>query len=107
MPTKKRSRSNAPATKGDLSNLRSELKQFMEDRFERQEQLLELRLQQQTKELEYRLQQHTDELKRHFSVVIENAYADLVGANKDKISLLVNYHDNHEQRIVSLERKIN
>jgi hypothetical protein len=59
---------------------------------------------QQIAELKKFIAQENEETRRHFDVVAENIHVDVAGANADEISLIKNKQDDHEDRIVDLER---
>lgn len=85
---------------------------WVEDRFEKQEMLIEQNEQRRTEELKQFIRDTVKEVtseseestKHHFDVVAENIHQDVAGANKDKVSLLANTSDDHEQRITVLEQ---
>lgn len=86
--------------------------QWVEDRFEKQEMLIEQNERRRTEELKQfirdtvkeAISESEERTKHHFDVVAENIHQDVAGANKDKVSLLENKSDEHEQRIVVLEQ---
>jgi hypothetical protein len=59
---------------------------------------------QQLADLKKFITEENEETRRHFDVVAENIHVDVAGANADEISLIKNKQDDHEDRIVDLER---
>lgn len=51
-----------------------------------------------------RMAQDKNEILHHFDAAVENIHSDLVGANQDEISGLITAQEDHEGRIINLER---
>ncbi len=77
----------APATKTDVTLLKQEIMQ------------IEGRL------IEY-MDKKAEETKRHFDVVAENLHYDMVGAHKDKISVIDDRSLQNRQRIEKIEARL-
>jgi hypothetical protein len=46
-----------------------------------------------------------DEIIRHFNVVAENIHRDVAGTNADRVLLLENRRDDHEERVTAVEQR--
>ena len=97
---------NEPATKQDVSILRSEMKDTATElRSEIKDTAFELRS--EMKDMEERMIDHMraseDRIMRHFDVVAEDMFEKLNGANADQISAHGNKLDEHHQRLERLE----
>ena len=80
----------APATKADISGLSSDMANLSSDMANLRSNMVEWK----------------EEIKSHFDVVAENLHADMVGAHRDKISLIEDTTIKHEGRIAVLERHV-
>jgi hypothetical protein len=47
-----------------------------------------------------------DRIIRHFNVVAENIHQDVAGANADRVSLLENQREEHEERLTTVEQRL-
>jgi hypothetical protein len=47
-----------------------------------------------------------DRILRHFNVVAENIHQDVAGANADRVSLLENQREEHEERLNTVEQRL-
>lgn len=56
--------------------------------------------------LKIQVDQKADETKRHFDVVAEDLKHDFWGIHNDKISVLNDRSNNHEERIVTIEKQL-
>jgi hypothetical protein len=89
-----------PATKADISGFRNELKaDIREFRNEFKADMLQLR-----QESTAQLKTFKDEILRHFDLAVETIRHDLVGADRDEMAQMKDRSQDHEQRILRLER---
>jgi hypothetical protein len=89
-----------PATKADIAGLRNEVKADIRAlREEFKADMLQLR-----QESTAQLKTFKDEILRHFDLAVETIRHDLVGANRDEISQMKDKSQDHESRILRLER---
>jgi len=56
------------------------------------------------KRMDKRLKESEDKIINNFNVVAENIHHDTAGANKDEIEVLKDSRQNHEKRIIKLEK---
>lgn len=99
----------SPSTKADFIGLMERIGDT-EIRMERWKneitEDMDSKIQVVTEELKEYMDKKTEETKHYFYVVAENLKHDLWGIHNDKISVLDDRSNDHEQRIVVMEKQL-
>lgn len=81
--------------------------QKMDRRFEKQEIMFEQRFQKMSEDLDVyfdrRFDKVSQEMRQHMEVLVEHTRAEVGEPYQDKLDLVAQKVDNHEERITSLE----
>lgn len=80
---------SAPATKADIDRMMD----FMSEIYDHNKKLLKCH------------EDWKDEIIRHFDIKVGQIRHDLMGANRDEISSLIDTKEKHEKRITRLEEQ--